>query len=108
MMGLNCSCNKKQRIAYIEDLLLMYEQGTYNLSTLTIMLLECPDLNVADFLRSSKYQEIRSQEADKVIESNVLVDFVRRKLVELYSANTKLSSNLTAPATHHQMSENNL
>jgi len=97
MLELNSYSNKMQRKAYIEDLLLMYEQGTYDHSTLTIMLLECPDLNVTDFLRSNAPQEIRSQESEKFIENTSLIDFVRHKLVELYSRNPKLSANLTAP-----------
>jgi hypothetical protein len=100
MMELSSNSNKMRRKTYIEDLLLMYEEGTYDHSTLTIMLLECPELNVADFLRSNKPQEIRSQEAEKFIENTSLIDFVRHKLVELYPDNSKLSANLTAPVTH--------
>ena len=97
MLELNSYSNKMQRKAYIEDLLSMYEQGTYDHSTLTILLLECPDLNVTDFLRSNAPQEIKSLESERFIENTSLIDFVRHKLAELYSGNPKLSANLTAP-----------
>jgi hypothetical protein len=100
MMELSSNSNKFRRKTYIEDLLSMYEEGIYDHSTLTIMLLECPELNVADFLRNNKSQETRSQEVEKFIENTSLIEFVRHKLVELYQDDSKLSANLTAPVTH--------
>jgi hypothetical protein len=104
IMELNCS--KKQTKAYIEDILLMYENGIYDLSALTIMLLECPDLNVTDFLRSNIHQEITSQEGEMIIGHTSLIDYVRHKLVELYSDNPKLSANLTVPVAHAEEGAN--
>ncbi len=59
------------------------------MSALTIMLLVCHDLNVADFLRSNKYQESRSKEDERMKKYINLVDYVKQKVVELYSDNPK-------------------
>lgn len=79
-----CPWNEEQLKVHLEDLLAMYEEGIYDLSVLTVMLLDCPAFNAGEFIRGSISYEKRWNEVEKIKNSRGLTDSTMRRLEEFY------------------------
>lgn len=69
---------------YIEKLLARYRKGIYDLPTLAIMLLDVPELDVADFIQKKIPRKDRLREIERMKKKDKLPKDGIRKLEELY------------------------